>query len=83
MGAFLEFGETLRLPWRAVSEAGVLLYRGVAGGWSSAGDALSRMHARSRQCVDLSELEDRLLRDVGLTRNEAQEEIRRLRNWKF
>ena len=82
MGTFLEFGEALRLPWRAVSEAGVLLYRSVAGGWSFAGDILSRMHARSRQREDLKDLDDRMLRDVGITREDADLEVRRA-YWDF
>ena len=36
--------------------------------------ALLRMHERWRQRQDLRELEDHLLRDIGITREQAQHE---------
>ena len=77
MGVFVPIGETLQLPLRAAGEAGVLLYRSVAGGWSSARDSLSRVHARSRQRADLKQLDAHLLRDIGLTREAAYREAQR------
>lgn len=49
------------------------------------GTALSRLLARfraaplrRRQALDLSRLDDRLLRDIGVSRGDAEEEQRRL-----
>ena len=77
MGTFLEVGMALRLPWRVVSEAGLLLYRRVAGGWTRAEDALIRMHARSRQRDALKNLDVHMLNDIGLSRDAAAQEARR------
>jgi uncharacterized protein YjiS (DUF1127 family) len=77
MGTFLEAGMALRLPWRAACEAGLLLYRGVAGGWTRAGDGLSRMHARSRQRESLKHLDAHMLIDIGLSREAADREALR------
>jgi len=39
--------------------------------------ALRRMHERSCQRQDLHELDDHLLRDIGITREQARREIRK------
>jgi uncharacterized protein YjiS (DUF1127 family) len=52
-------------PWPAITNA--VLQRWLA--------ALRRMHERWNQRKDLRELDDHLLRDIGITREQARREI--------
>lgn len=70
----LESDSALRLPWRAACEAGDLLVRSSASVLNRVGTALSRALERSRQRRELRELDDHMLRDIGLERNEAERE---------
>ena len=77
MGTQLELATALRLPWRLACEAGVLLYRSVAGGLNRVGTAWSHAHERRRQLHDLLNLDERMLKDIGLERSTAEREARR------
>ena len=48
-----------------------------AGEWRHIGRTISSWLARSRQRKALAELDDRLLRDIGITRTEARKEAAR------
>jgi uncharacterized protein YjiS (DUF1127 family) len=74
MGAQPEFSSALRLPWRVASEAGALLVRSVAGIFIRVGTVLARAQERSRQRYALMELDDHMLRDIGLERDQAERE---------
>ena len=45
--------------------------------WTRAAAALARVHARHRQRHRLQQLDDRLLKDIGLSRADAEREWRR------
>jgi len=81
-------GSALRLPWlaargviltlrEALAAAGVCLYRAIAAGRMRGVAALARMYARQRQSYELQKLDDRMLKDIGLSRTEVQSDRRR------
>ncbi len=47
------------------------------GGWRHIGETISSRLARSRQRKALAKLDDRLLRNIGITRTEARKEAAR------
>lgn len=73
----LDLSAALRLPWRAASEAGAMVYRGIAGSVNSMAAAAAQALERVRQRRDLQALDDRMLKDIGLSRSDAEREGRR------
>lgn len=58
------------LSWRLRTRRATRLYHNVASSWST----VANWHARSKQRLALLSLDDRMLKDVGVTRAQAEAE---------
>ncbi len=61
----------------ALGAAGVRLVRAIAGAWTRGVAGLARSYARHRQGSELRELNDLMLKDIGLSRDDVPRDWRR------